>query len=220
MSFVNRHLPLYPKVMPVIPVIDPTGSNDELFLLHHDGQSLIQTYNTRDYVIETAPLKLGSTFDLMSNSNVRLMVQSGQITVADVMADDFCVAQVFIEILGELFAIDVSDLDEARAVTSVEASPQLLLVSLYSNQVIDENSLNYFGEQPFWLPLLKAESEPAAIIEYQITGSVSPIKGTCKFSSTVSSATMGGPSNTQTKFAKLLKESTKVVAFTFKATIA
>jgi hypothetical protein len=220
MSIVNSQHALYPRSIPVFPVIDPAGSNDSLFLLKHDKLSLIQTYNTRDHVFETAPLKVGTTFDLMGNSNMNLLVQSGQIKITDTLSEDFSLAQVFIEVMGELFAIDVSDLNEARAVTSVEAVPQLLLVALHSNQVIDEDSLNYFGEKPFWLPLLKAEAESGVIIEYRVNGSVSPARGTCTFGADVTSCSMGGPRNHQTKFAKLLTESTKVVAFTFKSSVA
>lgn len=220
MSIVNNQQALYPRSIPVFPVIDPAGSNDELFLLKHDKQSLIQTYNTRDHVFETAPLKVGSTFNLMGNSNMNLLVQSGQIKITDTLSEDFSLAQVFVEVMGELFAIDVSDLSDARATTSFESDSPLLLLSLYANQVIDENSLNYFGEKPFWLPLLKAEAEPAVIIEYKVNGSVSPTRGTCIFSADVPSSSMGGPSNHQTKFAKLLTESTKVVAFTFKSSVA
>lgn len=220
MKFVTNDRQLYPKATPVFPCIDPTYGNEKLFLTEFDGQTLIQRYNTRDYTLEIAPVRVGMEFDLYRNSNMNLMIQTGAIDVADTVSPDFSISKVFFEIMGELFALDVSGEDNAKGSPMVEGNNRGVTIDLGDMITINRDTLNYFGEKPYWLPLLANEEHSVILIDYALLGSLLTGRGTANFSGKINELIMGDPNVKQTKFAKLLKESTKVVAFTFKATIA
>lgn len=220
MRFVDNKRPLYPKAIPVFPCVDPGRSNLKMFLTEFDGQSLIQEYHTRDYVLEIAPVRVGLEFDLFSNSNMNLLIQRGDIDVADTLSANFRLDKVFVEIMGELFAIDVSDNPHAEATPSHEGDSRGVYVDLDTLVTVNRETCTYFGEKPYWLPLLEAEECSYFNIDFVLRGRVLLGRGTTNFDGYVNEVSMGGESAKQTKFVKLLKDSVKIVAFTFKASIA
>lgn len=220
MQFVDNNRPLYPKAIPILPCIDPGHSNAKLFLMDFDDQPLIQKYHTRDYELEVAPVRVGMEFDLYANSNAKLMIQTGEIDVAQSISPDFSISKVFFEIMGELFALDVSSEDNAVGIPMVGGDSRGVKIDLCDMITINRDTLNYFGEKPYWLPLLANEEHSVILIDYAFLGTLLTGRGTAKFAGYIKELVMGDPNVKQTKFAKLLKESTKVVAFTFKATIA
>lgn len=220
MSFVSIDSPLYPKTLRVIPAIDPTGANVKLFLTEHGTDRLIQELHTRDYGIETAPLRMGNTFDLYANSNCNLMIAKGEMGVADTLSPRFRLDKIFIEVMGELFAVDVSDHVSAEAVVNVESDTRKVNISFNGRVQIDPKVLTYFGEKPYWLPMLHAETHSLFHIDYSVYGSLELARGTLSVAAHVNDVIWAGAPTGQSKFAKTLTETVKILAYTFKASVA
>ena len=223
MQFIDSTHRLYPRVMPVLPAIDPSGANSSMFLLEHHGAELTQKFMTRNYSIEMAPIRVGQesvSFNLMSNSNMMAMVMAGEIDVSATISPDFYISTVYIEIMGELFAIDVSREAHAKGMPILEGDTRGVNIRLGKVINVNREVRTYFGEKPYWMPLLEAEEHSIFAIEFSLNGTVQIECGKARFSGDIHDVVMGGAPNQQSKFAKVLKESTKVVAFAFKATVA
>lgn len=216
--FVTNKTRLYSRPpQRLIPVIDPTGSNEHLFLMEFDGKTLVnEIRDCNNLTIETAPIRTGVKFDLLRNSNANLLIQTGNLHVTETIDPVAYLRQVFITINGELFSVMVHENTTARAQpTFFGDSHGLEFKGSLSYIGFDKETKNYFGEVPYWNPMLVNETHSAFNVVLSVTGKISTGLGPTEINiEPVGFAQIGVGHKDLSKFMKHLQDSVKVVAYT------
>lgn len=222
MSIVTCSQRLYVRPpTPIIPALCPTRSNEQFFLTEFDGKSLINEIQFNNgHSIETAPIRTGVKLDLLGNSNATLLINQGLIEVSDTIDPVVYLRQIWFTVGDELFSVMTNDKREAKAQPTLMAETRGVMFNATFDSInIDRDTLTYFGDRPYWQPMLVNELHSAISIGFKATGGLALSRGTLEldiepylFEQTGSTAV------NLSKFMTSLKNSVKVVAYTLDAT--
>lgn len=221
--FVTQKNSIGKYARPLIPAIDPVGSNETLFLTDWNDRPLteeVEVFGIGGYTVTTAPILTGIKVDLMANSCVNLYIQQGITSVADTINPSTVRLQrVYIEVLGELFAIDVSNNETSAACPDLIGDSRGVKLDARGSINFDRETKTIFGESPIWRSMLLEQDHSIFAVEWYFTGSMVTSRGDLRTCSDVSITMGGAPKDTRTPFQILLERNSRVVAFTLNAYI-
>jgi hypothetical protein len=216
----NQRLYVRPPI-PIIPALCPTRSNEQFFLTEYDGKSLINEIQFNNgHSIETAPIRTGVKLDLMSNSNAVMLINQGLIEVSDTIDPVVYLRQIFFTVGDELFSAMTVNKRGAKAQPTLLADIRgVMFNATFDSIEIDKDTLTYFGDRPYWQPMLVNELHSAISIGFKAIGRLALSRGVLEmiiepylFEQTGSTAV------NLSKFMTQLKNSVQVVAYTLDAT--
>lgn len=219
MTIVTSSQRLYVRPpAPIIPALCPTRSNEKFFLTEFDGKSLINEIQFNNGLsIETAPIRTGVKLDLMGNSNAALLINQGLIEVSDTIDPDVYLRQIWFTVGDELFSVMTNDKREAKAQPDLIGDTcGVMFNATFDSINIDRDTLTYFGDHPYWQPMLVNELHSVISIGFKASGTLELYRSVLELDIQpyLFEHTSRCSATNLSKFMTRLKDSVKVVAYT------
>lgn len=221
--FVTQKQPICKYLLPLTPAIDPEGGNENYFLKNWNGLSLTEEVNidSSGTTITTAPLLVDKRFDLMANSAASFYINRGLMDVCSTIDPDTVRLQrVYVEVLGELFAIDVSNEPSAIAIPDLTGESRAVAIDFTGRINFDRDSRTVFDAPPLWRSLLLEQEHSIFCLQWGFKAKLATARGELLSNVGQIKITMGGAQDEKrTPFQILMERNVRIVAYTLNAYI-